>query len=281
MLASIFLAFVQWDGINIDQIEWVGLENFHRLTFDPNIRIALANTAYYTFLAVPIGLVVALFLAMLLNQPIKGIGIFRTIFYMPHILGGVATIMMWMWVFNPEFGLLNNFLLWLIQPLQSIGLVASDWSPPGWLYSRDWAKPALIIMSVWGVGGSMLIFLAALQNVPEQLYEAARIDGAGKIQQFFHVTVPQISPAIFFNLVMGIIASFQVFTEAYIISNGTGDPERSTLFYVLYLYMKAFVDFEMGYASAMAWGLFAIILVFTLLILRSSSLWVYYEGENR
>ena len=195
------------------------------------------------------------------------------------VIGGVATIMMWMWVFNPDFGLLNAFLRICADALAYIGLIERGWEPPKWLYDPKWSKPSLILMSLWGAGGAMLIFLAALQNVPEQLYEAARIDGANRLQQFRHVTVPQISPAIFFNLVMGIIGSFQVFNQAYIMTGG--GPARSTLFYVLYLYQKAFEDFEMGYASALAWILFVIIFAFTMLIVRSSAFWVYYEGEAR
>ncbi len=307
MIASLLLSFCQWKGLDLSEIEWVGTGHYRealrgirvgawrdmeRITRpaeaavfqdpgDEDVYIALKNTVYYTFLAVPVGLCVSLMLAVLLNQRLRGIGLFRTIFYMPHVIGGVATIMMWMWVFNPDFGLLNGALRVAADPLIEMGLVDRSWRPPGWLYSEQWSKPALVVMSVWGAGGAMLIFLAALQNVPEQLYEAARIDGAGRIAQFRHVTLPQISPAIFFNLIMGIIGTFQVFNQVYIITGGTGAPGKSLLFYVLYLYNKAFVDFQMGYASALAWILFVIILALTMLVVRSSSLWVYYEGERR
>ena len=306
MIASLLLSFCQWKGLDLSEIEWVGTAHYRealrgihvgvrrdieKITRpaeaavfkdpgDEDVYIALRNTVYYTFLAVPVGLCFSLMLAVLLNQRLRGIGLFRTIFYMPHVIGGVATIMMWMWVFNPDFGLLNSALRFLADPLVRMGLLDKSWQPPGWLYSERWSKPALVIMSVWGAGGAMLIFLAALQNVPQQLYEAARIDGAGRIAQFRHVTLPQISPAIFFNLVMGIIGTFQVFNQAYIITGGSGSPGKSLLFYVLYLYNKAFVDFEMGYASALAWVLFAIILALTMLVVRSGSLWVYYEGER-
>jgi multiple sugar transport system permease protein len=280
MVGSILLSFVKWNGINLSQMEWVGLENYRRAFEDENVRIALWNTFYYSFLAVPLGLMCSLILAVLLNQKLPGIPIFRTLFYMPHVVGGIATIMMWMWVFQPDFGLLNTFLRACADWLAQLGLIERGWQPPKWLYDPAWSKPALIIMSLWGAGGAMLIFLAALQNVPDQLYEAAKIDGATRFQQFWHITIPQITSAIFFNLVMGIIGSFQVFNEAFIISKGTGGPSRSTLFYVLYLYIKGFLDFEMGYASALAWILCLIILAFTLLIIRSSSKWVYYEGEK-
>ena len=300
MLASLLLSFCRWKGLDLGEVTWVGTEHYAAAlkgfadgaradlglpvgageTGDLDAYIALKNTAYYSFFAVPLGICVSLALALLLNQQLRGIGIFRTVFYMPHVIGGIATLMMWMWVFNPDFGLLNAGLRAVVQPLIDLGLVSETWQPPGWLYSEQWSKPALIIMSVWGAGGAMLIFLAALQNVPEQLYEAARIDGAGKTAQFVHITLPQISPAVFFNLVMGIIGTFQIFNQVYIMTNGTGGQGKSLLLYVLYLYNKAFEEFEMGYASALAWILFAIVLLLTLLVVRSSKAWVYYEGEQ-
>ena len=301
MVASLLLSMTEWNGLNLAQIKWVGLDNYREACAgiangvrelaglardadnpgDPDVWIALKNTFYYTFLAVPLGLCVSLLLAVLLNRQIRGISIFRTIFYMPHVIAGVATIMMWIWIFNPDFGLLNTMLRWAAGGLIRLGVLRASWQPPKWLADPEWSKLSLVLMSVWGAGGAMLIFLAALQNVPEQLYEAARIDGAGRWQQFLHVTVPQISPAIFFNLVMGIIGTFQVFNEAYIITGGTGEPRKSLLFYVLYLYQRAFQDFQMGYASALAWILFVIILCFTMLVVRSGAWWVYYEGERR
>jgi multiple sugar transport system permease protein len=245
---------------------------------DKNVWTALKNTAYYSFLSVPLGLTVALLLALLLNQKLRGISLFRTLYYMPHVIGGVATMMMWAWVFNPTFGLLNAFLRQAARPLLWLHLLAPDWQPPQWLYDAHWSKPSLIMMSLWGSGGAMLIFLAALQNVPEQLYEAARIDGASRFRQFLHVTLPQISPAVFFNLVMGVIGSFQVFDTAYIMTGG--GPNRSTLFYVLYLYQKGFEDFQLGYASALAWILFVIVLGATLVLVGSSRRWVYYESDG-
>jgi len=275
---SLLFSLIRWDGISVKTIEWVGVGNYTRAWNDPDVGIALWNTAYYSFLSVPVGLAVSLGLAMLLNQQLRGIAIFRTIFYMPSVIGGVATIMMWLWVFNPDYGLLNGALRGGCDLLAALGLKAArTWELPKWIFSETWAMPSLILMHLWGAGGSMLIFLAALQNVPDSLYEAADLDGAGRWRKFVHVTVPQISPAIFFNLIMGIIGSFQVFAQAFLMTNG--GPNKATLFYVLYLYNKAFQDFEIGYASALAWILFVIILFFTLLVLRSSKLWVYYEGE--
>lgn len=280
MIVSFLLAFIRWDGISTETIAWVGLGNYARAAADPDVAISLWNTAFYSFISVPLGLAVALSLALLLNQPLRGIALFRTIFYMPALVGGVATIMMWLWVFNPEYGLLNSVLLRSWHLLAALGLEqAAGWPLPKWIFSDLWAKPALILMSLWGTGASMLIFLAALQNVPESLYEAAELDGAGSWRKFAFVTIPQISPALFFNLVMGIIGSFQVFTQAFLMTQG--GPNKATLFYVLYLYNKAFGDFEIGYASALSWILFVIIMAFTALVFRSSRFWVYYEGEGR
>jgi len=278
MVLSMLFSLIHWDGISVRTIRWAGAANYVQAAGDPDVRIALWNTAYYSFVSVPLSLVVALGLAMLLNQKLRGIAIFRTIFYMPSVIGGVATIMMWLWVFNPDYGLLNGVLRAGCDLLATLGIEsARHWQLPKWLMSDRWAMPSLILMNLWGAGASMLIFLAALQNVPDSLYEAADLDGAGRWDKFLHITVPQISPAIFFNLIMGIIGSFQVFTQSFLMTGG--GPNKATLFYVLYLYNKAFQDFEIGYASALAWILFAIIMFFTLLVLRSSKLWVYYEGE--
>ena len=282
MVASLLLSFTEWNGISLSQIRWVGLENFtSALRLDEQgddlVYTALWNTMVFSFVSVPLGLTVALMLAVLLNQSLRGISLFRTVFYMPHVIGGIATIMMWLFVFNPDAGLMNMVIRPFYSALISIGVLDPTASPPAWIYDSTWSKPSLIIMAVWGVGGAMLIFLAGLQNVPDQLYEAADIDGAGRWGKFINVTVPQLTPTIFFNLVMGVIGSFQVFNEAYIMTKG--GPDNSTLFFVLYLYRQAFEQFNLGYASALAWILFVIIMAFTLVILRSSKMWVYYEGD--
>ena len=213
---------------------------------------------------VPLNLALGLFLAMLLNQKIRLIGFFRTLFYLPSVTAGVAVSLLWMWIFNPRFGVINVLL-------KNIGITG-----PAWLGSETWALPALIVMSVWGVGGGMLIYLGALQGIPTTFYEAATLDGANALQKFRRITVPMITPVLLLNLIMGVIASFQVFTQAFIMTSG--GPNYATLFYVLYLYQNAFQWFNMGYASALAWVLFLVILAFTFLILRTSSSWVYYEG---
>ncbi|MGQ9632245.1 MAG: carbohydrate ABC transporter permease [bacterium] len=263
LIASIYLSFTNYSVIR--PAEFVGLRNYSEMMHNELFWQSLKVTSIYTFSAVPLHLLVSLTVAALLNLRIAGVALFRTIYYMPTVITGVAVALLWQWIFNPQFGVLN-FLL------SKVGIEG-----PLWLGSETWALPALIVMSCWGVGSSMLIFLAALQGIPTQLYEAAEIDGANWWQKFGRVTLPLITPVIFFNLVMGVINSFQVFTNAFIMTNG--GPNNATLFYVLNLYRQAFQFFHMGYASALAWVLFAIILICTLMIIKSSAAWVYYEAE--
>jgi multiple sugar transport system permease protein len=248
---------------------FIGLENW-RVIFsfeeDPLIWQALKVTTYYAVGSVGIGVTYALLIALLMNQRIFGIYAFRTIYYMPSVISGVPVALLWMWIFNPSFGVLNTALAWF-------GIAG-----PQWLFDPVWVIPAFIIMSLWGVGGAMIIFLAGLQGIPQHLYEAAELDGANVLAKFRHVTLPMLSPIIFFNIVLGIIGSFQAFTQAFIMTQG--GPANASLFYVLYLYRNAFQYFKMGYASAMAWLLLAIILMLTLLVFRSSALWVYYESAG-
>ena len=191
-------------------------------------------------------------------------------YFLPSVIAGVAVALLWVRIFNARIGLLNPFL-------KNIGIA----NPPGWLQDPEWAVPALVIMSLWSVGGSMIIYLAGLQGIPTTLYEAATIDGANVFQKFSKITIPMMTPVIFYNLVLGLIGSFNYFTEVYVATNGDGGPVRSTLFYNLYLYQNAFRFFDMGYASSLAWILFLLVLVVTLLVFRSSPYWVYYEGELR
>lgn len=260
-----------WLSLNkyevISPPEWVGLANYTKfLLEDPLFSKSLYNTFYYVILSVPLGMAVALALAMLLNLNLRGVSIFRTIFYVPMVAPVVAASLLWLWLFNPQFGILNYLLT-------RVGL-----PPLGWISDPVWSKPSLILMSLWTVGGTMLIFLAGLQGIPTHLYEAAQIDGANNWQRFLHVTLPMLSSVIFFNLVLGVIASFQTFTQAYVMTGG--GPVDSTLFYALYLYRNAFKLLQMGYASAMAWVLLVIILVLTWLQFRLGRSWVYYEGES-
>jgi len=260
IIASLVLSFCKWDVIN--PVEFVGLANFRQMFNDRLLYISLVNTVVYAGMFIPGSIIVALSLAMLLNQKLPGMRVFRTIFYLPTLTQGVATFTLWSVVFEKQNGLLNRGLRVFID------------DPPGWLVDPAWAKPALVIMALWSVGGMMLIFLAGLQNIPRQLYEAADIDGAGRIGRFFNVTLPMLSPVIFFNTIMATIGSFQVFSAAFVLTGG--GPSNSTMFYVYYLFNRAFVYFNMGYASAMAWLLFVIMLALTLIQMYVGKKWVHY-----
>jgi len=265
IVASFWLSLQRYEVLTPPK--WVGIKNYTTFLFqDPLFSKSLLNTFYYVALSVPLGLVVALGLALLLNLNLRGVSIFRTIFYVPMVTPVVAVSLLWLFLFNPQFGVLNYLL-------DLVGLPRL-----GWISDPAWSKPSLILMSLWTVGGTMLIFLAGLQGVPVQLYEAAQIDGANHWQRFVHITLPMLSPVIFFNLVLGVIGSFQTFTQAYVMTGG--GPVDSTLFYALYLYRNAFKLLRMGYASAMAWVLLIIILVLTLVQFRVGRSWVYYEGET-
>lgn len=260
ILFSLFLSFCRWDVIR--PLEWIGLGNYQQMLRDRLLLTSLVNTVIYAGMVIPASLVVALSLALLLNQKLKGMGVFRTLFYLPTLTQGVATFTLWSLVFEPETGLLNR----------GLRHVLSD--PPGWLVDPDWAKPALALMALWSVGGTMLIFLAGLKNIPADLYEASSIDGARPGMQFFRVTLPMLSPTIFFNVIMATIGAFQVFAAAFVLTSG--GPSNATLFYVYYLFNRAFVYFNMGYASAMAWLLFALVLALTVFQMRVGQRWVHY-----
>jgi multiple sugar transport system permease protein len=248
---------------------WVGLENYRLLFFhDPLFWKSLNNTLYFTFLSVPLGLAFSIFLATLLNQKIRGMSVYRTIFFLPTVVPIVAGAVVWLWVLNPEGGLING----LLRQLFNI-------EGPGWMSDEWWSKPSLVLMSLWAVGAAVVIFLAGLAEVPQSLYEVADIDGAGRWAKFRHVTLPMLTPTILFNLVMGLVASFQYFTQVYIMTKGKGEPLDSTMLYALYLYRTSFYHLRMGYASAMAWLLFLVILTATVFVLVSSKRWVHYHGE--
>ena len=267
-LYSFYISFTQWNMLT--DPKWIGLDNYIAIFDDPDIAQSLKVTAQYTVFSVPLRLGVALFLAILLNEATKAVGLFRTAFYMPAVVASVAAAVLWQWIFNPRFGPFN-------AALAVFGIEG-----PKWFNDPDWALWGLVIMSGWSVGGEMLIFLAGLKGIPAILYEAAEIDGASRIQRFVRITLPMLSATIFFNLVMSIIGSFQTFDSAFVISTARagdiGSPLKSTLFYMLYLYKNAFDYLKMGYASAMAWVLFVIILIITYLVNRSSSKWVFYGG---
>lgn len=244
--------------------EWVGFDNYKNLftNKDPFFYKSLLVTAIYVFLSVPIQIIASLLVAMVLNRDVKGQGIFRTIFYLPTIVPVAASSMIWIWLMDPNLGLLNSLL-------KAIGLPTSKW-----IFDQKTVIPSLIIMSLWTIGSTVIIFLAGLQGVPKQLYEAVEIDGGNSIHKFVNITIPMITPTLFFNLVMGFINGFQVFTQAYVMTSG--GPNNASLFYAFYLYKEAFTNFRMGNACALAWILFIIISLFTLIIFRTSK-WVYYE----
>jgi multiple sugar transport system permease protein len=230
---------------------------------DPLFWTSLYNTAYYAVFFIPLGILMAFGLSILLNQRVKGLAVYRTVYYLPSIVPAVANAILWIWLLNPQWGLINTIL-------KLVGIEG-----PGWLTSEKWAKPGLILMSLWGVGSWIIIYLAGLQGVPEQLYEAAEVDGATKLQRFLYITIPLMTPTIFFTLITGLIGAFQVFTQAYIMTNG--GPVNSTLFYALYLFRNAFNYLKMGYASSMAWILFLIVLILTLIQFKLAQKWVFYE----
>jgi multiple sugar transport system permease protein len=265
MLFSAWLSLTEWDLLSPP--EFVGLSNYVEMFQDELFWKSLRVTFYYTVISVPLFQALAFAVALLLNAKVRGITVFRTIYYLPSIVPVVANALLFAWIFNSDFGLLNAVL-------RGIGLPKVLW-----LQDPRWAMPALITMSLWGIGGAMLIYLAGLQGVPQQLYEAAELDGANIWHRFRHVTVPMMSSVIFFNLVLGLIAALQTFTQGYIITNG--GPQNSTLFYALYLYRQAFTNFKMGYAAALAWVLFVIVLVLSVFVFRTLGRQVYYEDEGR
>ncbi|QGH35869.1 ABC transporter permease subunit [Gracilibacillus salitolerans] len=267
MISSLYLSFTRFDLLNTP--EWIGLANFQEMFQDDRWIASAKVTSTFVFIAVPTQLIAALLVAVLLNKKMAGIGFYRTTYYLPSLLGGsVAIAILWKNLFEID-GLVNQVLSFFNIQGQ------------GWISHPDYALGTIIILATWQFGASMVIFLAGLKQIPKELYEAAAVDGGTKPQVFFRVTLPLLSPVIFFNLVIELIKSIQVFTSAFIISEGTGGPINSTLFYTLYLYQKGFTQFEMGYASAMAWILVFVLGVMTLIIFFSSKYWVHYEDGGK
>lgn len=266
ILYSLFLSFFESDMLTT--MNFVGLDNYRYLfENEPLFAQAIKVTAIYTFVSVPVATILSMSIAVLLNQNIKYQGIFRTLYYMPAVVSGVAVALVWLWVLHPDYG------------LSALAFDALGLRSPRWFWSEDWALPGLIMVALWGTGTNMLLYLAGLQSIPSQLLEAARIDGAGAARVFFSITLPLLTPTIFFNVILNIIGSFQVFVPAYVITQG--GPNNATLTMVLLIYRKAFQNFHFGYASSIAWVLFLVILFFSLLVFRSSDRWVYYEGGVR
>lgn len=269
MLFSLYGSFTNYNITS--QMDFIGISNYIRMfTNDDLFWISLGNTLFYVAISVPLTTAGAVLFAILLNQGVPGMRIFRTIYYLPAVLSGVAVYLLWMQLLNPSTGLINVLLSW-------IGI-----DGPAWLQDPAWTKPALIFMKLWSLGGGMLLYLASLQGVSKSLYEAAEIDGANAFHRFRHITLPMITPIIFFDIVTSTIGGFQVFQEAYVMSEqGSGSPANSLLFYNLHMWNKAFEVFDMGYAMAMSWILFVVVLVLTLINLKLAPRWVHYEGEDR
>ena len=266
MIYSIYLSFTDWDLFNPPNL--IGWDNFIKLfKRDKIFWKSVRNTLYYASLTVSLGMILSLFIANLLNKPLRGMRSLRTLIYVPATVPAVASSLLFIKLLAPDAGLVNRFL----------ALFGID--GPAWILDPVWVKPALILMSLWGVGGSVTLLLAGMKGIPTEFYEAAAIDGAKPRQQFFHITLPLLSPVIFFELVMGLIGSLQVFTQVYIVTGG--GPNNASQMIVPYLFDNAFRWYKMGYASAMAWVLFGLILIFTLLVFRSSSVWVFYESEMK
>jgi multiple sugar transport system permease protein len=268
VLGTFALSFTDYSVIEAP--EWIGLENYQRMFFqDPSFWTAVKNSTFYAAVSVPLRLVLALLLALVLNLGVRGISAYRVIFYLPALVPPVAATIIFMLMFNLDTGPIN-------VGLRSIGL-----SPPDWLRDPIWAKPALIILGLWPLGIEVLVFLAGLKEIPQDLLDAAAVDGASRWRRLVGITIPLLTPVILFNLVIGVIYSFQVFTPALIIGDTTGEPLESTLMYMVLIYRNAFRYFSMGYAAAQAMILFAAVAVLTLLIFRSARVWVHYEGGER
>ncbi|THV41659.1 sugar ABC transporter permease [Glycomyces buryatensis] len=262
--ASLYLAFTDYNLLNPP--EWIGLANFRDMFSDPKLLQSIRVTFTYTFVSVPLSLVAALLVAMVLNRGIKALPVYRAVFYLPSLLGAsVAVVLLWRYIFGFD-GIVNAFLGWF-------GIAG-----PAWTSDPDYALTTLIILHIWTFGAPMVIFLAGLRQIPVQYYEAAAVDGASKWRRFVSITLPLLSPIIFFNLIQSLIASFQTFTQGFVMNNGGGGPANSTLFYNLYLYQQGFNQFNMGYASAMAWTLLVIIACFTAVTFFTAKYWVYYEN---
>ena len=267
VVVSLVASFTDYAILTPGQTHFVGWANYaNAFTQDPLFWHTLRVTLYYSALALPLNLIIGFGLAQLLNTNLPGIAIFRSLYYLPAVISGVVVTLLWLWILNPRFGLVN-YLLGLVH-------VAG----PGWMFSADWVIPSFVLISLWGIGRTMLIYLAMLQAIPTPLYEAAEIDGAGSLRRLRYVTLPLVTPAVFFNMVLGLIDSFQFFTTAYVATKG--GPADASMFYALYLYLNAFQYFNMGYAAALAWILFAVVAVLTIILFRTGAIWVFYQDQE-
>jgi multiple sugar transport system permease protein len=265
--ATLYYSFTRFTGVG--NPVFTGFSNYSSLFHDATFRTALYNTFYYTIIEVPLSTAAALGLALLLNMNVRGQAFYRTLFYIPSIVPVVASSLIFVWIFQPSFGIVNS----LLSDIHVNG--------PAWFFSIAWSKPTFILLGLWGLGQPMVIYLAALQGVPKEMYEVAALEGAGPWQRLRKITIPMISPVILFNVVLSLVLSIQYFTQAQVIESPPGSPGNSTMFFVIYYYQQAFEYLHLGYASAMAFILFVLVLIITVLLLRTSSRWVYYENEQR
>ncbi len=266
MVMTLYYSFTDYSILGHPQ--WTGLANYRTLLADSQFTLALANTTYLTVIGVPSSLLFAFATALALNTRVRGQALWRTLYFLPSVVPPVAVSILWLWLFNPQYGPINAVL-------NTLGL-----PQPGWFTDPVWSKPTLILMGLWQVGTTTIIYLAALQGVPQTLYEAVEIDGGGPWAKLRHVTVPMVSAVTLFNVITGVINSFQFFTSAYVVGGGAGEPQGSLLFYVMYIYQNAFQYFKMGYASALSWILFLVIMACTIGLLWSARRWAYYEGAS-
>lgn len=271
--AAFWYSLTDYQGM--DPPEFIGLSNYAWLTRDSELVNAARNTIEYTAMAIPAAIVTALGLALILNSKTRALALYRTLFFLPILVPDAALAIVWLQMFNPQWGLVNTLI-------EGIVYFATGWqiAGPGWTSSTEWSKPTLVLLNVWVVGQAMVIYLAALQDVPQDLLDAASVDGASWYRRIWHVTVPLITPVIFFQLVIGLIGALQLFTQPFIISRGIGEPAQSLMMYSMQLYRQAFVYFNMGRASAMAWAMFLVILALTYVVFRTSG-WVHYGGEEK
>lgn len=267
IVASMLLSFTNWNLIS--PAKWEGFENYRDMFGDRDFRQSIKVTMFYAILAVPLYQIAGIALATLLNLRLRGMYLFRTILFLPAVLSGVAVAVLWAQMLNPDLGIIN-------QVLRAIGID----DPPRWLQSPDWAVPAVVLMGLWGVGSGAIIYLAGLQNIPPQLYQAAKIDGARTWRQFWHITLPLLTPTLLFTLLIGVIGAFQVFDVAYILGGSRGGTRGALLFYVLNMWNEGFRNGRFGYASALAWVLVVVAAIVIVLIFKTSSRWVYYESEG-
>lgn len=265
LFASIYFSFTSYSILQPG--EFIGLRNYQELFKDELFWKSIYNTVYFTVFFVPLSMFFGVALAMVLNMRVRGMAAYRTIYFLPTLVPHVALAVLWMWLLNPGFGLVNG-------ALHAIGIEG-----PAWLGSETWSKPSLILMSLWGIGQAVVIYLAGLGDIPQDYYDASEVDGANWFQKTRTITLPLLTPVIFFNLVMGIIGAFQQFTLPYALTKGQGSPANSMTFYVMYLYDNGFKYFKMGYASAMAWILFLVIMVLTSILFLTSKRWVHYQGK--